>query len=205
MFFSPSLSVLLLLPGQRLFTRNRCVCARAAAFFLHQRSRHSCFANRDVICGLWVFNTDYSFSPHPRMCNNNYSTVGLAFIYCCFYRFILRIAFEWNLRYLTKSTRVTLDFCSISFSTFIILSSIYCFLFYLALKHYMSISSPYMCFLLPWIKAPQRRFLRRRRICMMSILITRMWKRTGAICSHCFASMQQIKRSTGSWANRGEW
>lgn len=89
-FFSPSLSVLLLLPGQRLFARDRCLCAGTAAFFLHQRSWHSCFANRDVLCGLWVFDKFFSFSQHPTECNDC-STVGLANIYFCFYRIMLTL------------------------------------------------------------------------------------------------------------------
>lgn len=52
--FSYSLSVLLLLPGQRFITWHWSFCAWITAFLLHQHSRHLCPGNRAVIRGLWV-------------------------------------------------------------------------------------------------------------------------------------------------------
>lgn len=88
-----SFSVLLLLPGQRLLAGNRRLRAGTAAFFLHQRRRHSCSANRDVVCCLWVFHIGSS-----RTCHNCCSTVALACIYHCFYGIKLQIISKLNLR-----------------------------------------------------------------------------------------------------------
>lgn len=54
-----------------------------------------------------------------------------------------------------------------------------------------------------FFKAQRRRYLRRRRSCTTSTLITRMWKRTEATCSRFSDWMRQIRRSTGNWRNRG--
>lgn len=132
-YFHISLSVLLLLPGQRFVTWHWSFCAWITAFLLHQHSRHLRPGNRAVIRGLWV-------KHHCKL------------IDCC-------------LQSIVK----------------------------------------YMCFFYMWrvLKAPQRRSLRRRRSCMTSTSITRMWKLTEAICSRCSDWMQQTRRSTGNWVSRG--
>lgn len=56
-----------------------------------------------------------------------------------------------------------------------------------------------------FLKVPQKKYLRRRKISTMFMSTTRMWKRTGATCSRCCDSTLPIRRSTESWVNRGMW